>query len=1256
MTDVSCGSPDGAAPECQSCNVLANGTIDCGTPDFNQPHVCQCTGCAPGCSFNYQADKDTAEQNGQDVGDCTVVCGPDSARGWQGGEAGPGGPGGIIRIAAVTAIDACDQISDFSESNLGDPAKVQALDERCSNGIADDGSDTLVDCDAPACKSDPNVTVCNIGQGVGLEPPTYAGYKQAIDFSKYLYQHASSDQASALALFDPIVQPAGPLDASTSQELLPIGGGAYLVLRAPSMDQPGVVQVDAMLQPPGWAPQESLTLPAYVFTSDIGILPGPELLPGPSSSDTEQPGHERNDSGHFRIGRTFFSHQLRLWHIWAHEVRSALVDANPQLPQRCRKHACQQLRPIAVDTIAWVAAQPDFRRIASAELADTGSPPIITLTSGSPSGSSSDSGYSGVDVVLTSGLDGAVFKPGLSPGVKHLCQDPLEVLYTTGAGRNGQPGPGGKAAADKRCPTWYPTYKAICVKQANPGGCTEVSDACQSLLSDCKLTTEYPDASGHCPSGFLRQPLPPRLTSGDTVLDEELCPYTVTGPGGVDCTLPDGPEGTAYDPYPVPTLPPSTLHTWPRALWNIALRKLHPLETMRRRGVANTRFKRGDLVAAIARYRSTQGILASNEFVNTPYCSPGANCSFTCPDNLGDLEKLPDDLQRVCNIDSEITDKLGNLAAGQNYYGYPPNYVPPTSARTFDPLVPYDLIGLATNDVDDAQTNLKFWLTYAAVLKGNERLEAGQAINLIDAQRTPLQDAINPGGELSSAYDDANTHLADDISIILELRQQVAALQTEKVKLQDASGKTFDAYLGDLAEVALIAAAEYYGGPAAALAVTTLWETGQKNGVTGWPQAGKGMHLPINQSASDSSYDFGKNSKDWYDATFKSDQAKKDLEGMFLTFLHEAQSSGDTKILDVGIDQLTTEIFKASVQLTQDMVARREAQQKVRAAIHRIARIDQDQYALTSVKNGTTNFPPEEVQYQLANAAFQAAAQDVEHAGETFFLLRRGVERDLVPLDPATGTSTLTADETKYINSDANCTGAGVTAASLDIDFTTLQCFRDRINGFLKLQENQVTNWKYSHFDVDVPFSDWTDTTTPGKNPVPAYRVDLLINLALAQQGLQYGQLRQKLHDVWFFLQSDNPTAETVALLVNRPSTSSDRYLIGYDGTGAPLFENFDLAVGANKAPSDPLYELLRDTSSYNREAFACNALTPNSTLTGNYASCELSGIEASGHAFVDGRSLMGPLQLFVRKADLAAAGITSPVKLTTHVVYSYPL
>ena len=73
------------------------------------------------------------------------------------------------------------------------------------------------------------------------------------------------------------------------------------------------------------------------------------------------------------------------------------------------------------------------------------------------------------------------------------------------------------------------------------------------------------------------------------------------------------------------------------------------------------------------------------------------------------------------------------------------------------------------------------------------------------------------------------------------------------------------------------------------------------------------------------------------------------------------------------------------------------------------------------------------MQYQIADLALLAAATRVDRAGEYFFLLRRGVERDAVPLDPATGNSVLASSENAFIKNDPNDNDCDGTADQDDV-------------------------------------------------------------------------------------------------------------------------------------------------------------------------------------------------------------------------------
>lgn len=146
------------------------------------------------------------------------------------------------------------------------------------------------------------------------------------------------------------------------------------------------------------------------------------------------------------------------------------------------------------------------------------------------------------------------------------------------------------------------------------------------------------------------------------------------------------------------------------------------------------------------------------------------------------------------------------------------------------------------------------------------------------------------------------------------------------------------------------------------------------------------------------------------------------------------------------------------------------------------------------------------------------------------------------------------------------------------------------------------------------------------------------------------GELRQAIKDVTFFMQTNDATPAPVRLKVRRPTNSADLFYIGRSQQRRQ-FQFFDVARGGAAAPETPLFELLRDTTSYERFAFACNGLDQQDNLTGELAKCKLSNLTEQERAFLIERSLIGDLDFTLKVQDL---GGRTPARLFALVDYFY--
>jgi hypothetical protein len=232
----------------------------------------------------------------------------------------------------------------------------------------------------------------------------------------------------------------------------------------------------------------------------------------------------------------------------------------------------------------------------------------------------------------------------------------------------------------------------------------------------------------------------------------------------------------------------------------------------------------------------------------------------------------------------------------------------------------------------------------------------------------------------------------------------------------------------------------------------------------------------------------------------------------------------------------------------------------------------------------------------------------------------------------------------------------GASPASLDINFRSLPCFRERVDFLMQMyaltQDRALMILEER--DTQVPFEQWSLSTD--ENGDAAYMFDMPITFEGAQRDFGDGHLRQKIENVLFFLETDDPTPALVHMTVSRPTTSPDVYYVGMgpgpDGDLIPKFQMFDIARGSGAAPGSPLYELLRDRTQYEHDVFACNGLGPTTPGAPEILdTCRLSSLNQGDRAFLEGRSLIGTYRFKVRAQALAGR---TPTRMFTQVFYTY--
>lgn len=656
-----------------------------------------------------------------------------------------------------------------------------------------------------------------------------------------------------------------------------------------------------------------------------------------------------------------------------------------------------------------------------------------------------------------------------------------------------------------------------------------------------------------------------------------------------------------------------------------------------------------------------------------PLCnSPPCN---VCPDDPG--QAANDRLKLLCALDQELQFKLDRIVLRENFYGYPFNYVPPASVQTSHPLAQLDLVKLVKEEMTKTKGDFGFWIEYGAILSGQYN-NVTDATTKLNNEIAFLNDATDANGTLTLGLALADQRVHDAALELDQIALTIQQLQGMKVLVKTSKGSG----LVDAKELAVgvgLAAAFGFGGPAAGAFAISIFKAGFSNAKEDEAKQQVTAVHATDEAATAAAKDDQKYKqgvfKKTYDAELDDDWAKKGGNaalGALLTgfdpfvqaWLNETGLKSEAKAkqslgevpLDAAVLAQAMDAFRAAAKLGQALAERRLEAQKILEAGRRKAQLQASLQTVQTTSPGTT--PSTEVQYQIADLALLAAATRVDRAGEYFFLLRRGVERDAVPLDPTTGQSNLAANENSFILSDGICQATTLDASSLDVNLMTLPCFEQRV-GFLEAYAAGLQS-AISVLDVQdttVPFADWTLGTDAQGQPV--YALTLEVTLAKAHRDFRATHRKQKLHDVVFFLQTNDPVPAAIPIRVRRPQTNLDVYWIGEatppGGQPGPVFVSFDVAHATPSSPGDLLFQLLRDTSTYQRDAFACNALDVTSPLGGQLDFCKLSNLEAGslGRAYLEGLSLIGDLDIEVPVASL---GGRVPTKLFADVRYTHAI
>ncbi len=1188
-------------------------------------------------------------------GECpTVACKMTQlSPGPQGGQAGIGGPPGHFFVHTVSRASRCD-VSFFTPSKLADPQNADALDRECIDGDSEDCSEAL-------CKNNKDVQVCPASA-----PPSSwnVNIENFLELWKLLVGKDPVDLDIASLPLDLLNPSAG------SNQLIQVDGG-YLRLeeakpkKGKKAEKFPLPEVTFLMAPP-WAPS-TVELPRSLWASETEQITGSEEPPALPSE----------------IAVNIPTSRMPRCRCTGNGCAGVCKPLSKKFMERY-----QQLLEQSV--IAQAA-----RHLRSAAIARGVSVDVPVSLSVLLPFSDKPKNYSPIAFVLQIDqyallLDlKDVFVSNIDTGgLDILCNEKLPVSFVAHAGASGQPGAPGLGAPNKKCPSWQPQDKNICYRPISagcPGGGVQPwprpdhpEDSIYSCQLNCAQDIRYPERGidpPKCPTGYTLgqlSDLPWAATAGGK---QVLCPERVGNQTeAVECSAPAGKWGTFVSQNTKPNV--AKLTSWTRSGWAIATEKLHPLEMRRRVGQGNTHFKRNELLDAKTRYLSTRAHLNEIESKSSPGCS--LNNIEACSVCKNGPDKAPLAWKNICALGTEIDLRAGRLFLDENYYGYERNFVPPTALRTFGDGTTVNLADIVRNELQFAKEDMTLWLDLGGSL-GREFAQNTNALNSLELQRASLAQTYTVGGSLSLEVQGADGKILDVITGIKNVRDQIAALNLEQKKIQlSASGGLLSSDISlkvvEVGKIALMAAATGAGGPLAAWAASYAWENAKSDSAKS-----------INESIIKSSGN--ENAKKWLESKklqakcptcppnpndsrvswsgvtselFSSATAKKAYEA-FSASPSQLENNLKLAILDVTVRQFSLQAVNLGRELTEAIHERRVLAQKIQEAQLQVARIDAATQALQQAlgPSSLNKHPSAEIQAQIVDAALNRAAARVDRAGEYFFLLRRGVERETIPADPITGLSKLSAYEDQQLLNLQECFDADVKSPSIHITFKGLSCFESRTE---KLRQYAQLYWGTDGTE-EVYFLDPVDTTVPINKPASStsphtwetdstsgdHTIQFNIDLAIAHRSIRATHRSQKLDNISFFLETDSSTPEVIPIQVSRGSL--DDYWIGTrpaeDGGEQNVFQSFDVAKGAGSSTLG-LLELVRKTESYLYDGSACNGKNEGDALEGIFAACSLKGEKP---AFLARQSLLGTISVKLTKQALANK---SPKSIKAFITYRY--
>jgi hypothetical protein len=638
----------------------------------------------------------------------------------------------------------------------------------------------------------------------------------------------------------------------------------------------------------------------------------------------------------------------------------------------------------------------------------------------------------------------------------------------------------------------------------DPPAATDVADY---SCTDYKGQPEMVDLAGNPgkPGAAGGRAAPPANVSigGQFYCEDPAAPWTKylnTFGGPVRCGAPLLGNNGAAPPQIANTYGLQGTLGWSREAWAIAVDRLHPMELARRISVAARRYKTGQIDSANVRYREAQFLIEANQRRNEPG-SAGDGSVFACNPDAA----IPDGLQEICAMRLEVDKRLHSLARGENYYGYPRNFVPPAAISAGGPS---GWVQRAKDELVAAQNAVALWATNARIRETDADVQQTWDLD-VNAEIATLQQTYASDGTLTKALVNAQHDHDSAIAVLSSLHDQERVLSIQIGTLQHPVTKQ-PFSLDDLEKFVI--------SKGVAFAVTALAPevAGAAFALSEALSSGLDKDLSISGV------------KIWN----SKDDATKAINGWVDPVIKQAFPGGDLSALTSGADSdasKATKIAGLQQQASAIILQEREQSRVIGQAIREIelaqTRISEAKAQVIRLSANKAEFVRNRYQTayfeNLLKADYETAVERTERAGELAFLAKRATEHDL-------GMFKVHPDGTQENELDGilgdPCGGSTPDDADARFEDGRLACLQTRMATLANLLDARSSAFPYGasgHVTRVVPIDASMRRIDPVQGPVYDVPVDVALDDVFAQSAVYNDTRTHVLSDFSVFVDTN---------------------------------------------------------------------------------------------------------------------------------------